>query len=204
MDTLVSRQGNTVLLTIPAASTIAVWTTGKAYVYQVSQSAAVPIVPASTLAVVTAGVPYLPAVFSATLPTYIQIESAAEAPVYYNIGVTPFSMASVDGSYQDVPATLNATGALTTSLLSKRIVTSTTGAAVVATLDTGTVTDAAATWAIGDSIDWNVINTGGNAFTVTAAAGHTIVGTAVVATVTSGFFRTKKTAANTFVTYRIA
>jgi len=49
-----------------------------------------------------------------------------------------------------------------------------------------------------------VINTGGsNAFTVTAATGHTIVGAAAVAASSSGLFRTRKTAANTFVTYRI-
>ena len=44
---------------------------------------------------------------------------------------------------------------------------------------------------------------GANAFTVTAATGHTIVGAAAVANSTSGRFRTRKTAANTFVTYRI-
>jgi uncharacterized protein YaiE (UPF0345 family) len=74
---------------------------------------------------------------------------------------------------------------------------------VAATLDTGTVTDAALTMAVDDSFDWSVINTGPNTFTVTAAAGHTIVGAAAVATATSARFRTRKTAANTFVTYRI-
>jgi len=54
-----------------------------------------------------------------------------------------------------------------------------------------------------DSFDWSVIKVGANAFTVTAAAGHTLVGGAVVATARSGMFRTVKTAANTFITYRI-
>jgi hypothetical protein len=49
-----------------------------------------------------------------------------------------------------------------------------------------------------------VINTGGNTFTVTAATGHTIVGVAAVVTVTSGNFRTRKTAADTFITYRMS
>jgi hypothetical protein len=49
--------------------------------------------------------------------------------------------------------------------------------------------------------------------TVTAGEGHTIVGNAIVQSVhastgliygSSGMFRTKKTAANTMVTYRIA
>ncbi len=64
--------------------------------------------------------------------------------------------------------------------------------------------DAAAEFADDDSFDWSVINTGPNTFTVTAATDHTIVGAAAVATATSGLFRTRKTAANTFVTYRVA
>ena len=83
--------------------------------------------------------------------------------------------------------------------------TSTTAAAVAGTVPTGAVMEAAANWAVGDSVDWTVIATGANAFTVTAAAsGHTLVGTAAVATVTSGRFRTRKTATDTFVTYRIS
>jgi len=64
--------------------------------------------------------------------------------------------------------------------------------------------DAASEFAIGDSFDWSVIKVGAGNFTVTAATGHTIVGVAVVTTATSALFRTKKTAANTFVTYRLA
>ena len=130
------------------------------------------------------------------------IVTAGPSPVSYNIGVTPAVYER--GSFQTTPSTLNATGALTTALITNGIVTSTTAAAVAATLDTGTVMDAALTMAVDDSFDWTVIATGANGFTVTAAAGHTVVGTAVVATVTSGRFRTRKTAAATFVTYRIA
>ena len=98
---------------------------------------------------------------------------------------------------------LNATGTLTAAMILAGIVTSTTAAGVTATLDTGTVLDAASEFAIGDSFDWSAINTGGNAFTVTASSGHTVVGAGAVAGGTSGLFRTRKTAANTFVTYRI-
>lgn len=129
------------------------------------------------------------------------IVTAGPSPVSYNAGVTPATYER--GNYQTTPGTLNATGALTTALVTTGIVTSTTAAAVAATLDTGTVMDAALTMAVDDSFDWSVIATGANAFTVTAAAGHTIVGTAVVATATTGRFRTRKTAANTFVTYRL-
>lgn len=108
---------------------------------------------------------------------------------------------------QGTPGTLNATGTLTAALLASGIVTSTTAAAVTATLDTGALMDT--TFAneveIGDGFEWSALATGANAFTVTAAAsGHTVVGTGAVATTTSGRFFSKRTAADTWVTYRIA
>lgn len=130
--------------------------------------------------------------------------NAGATPVLVNVGIATNTVFERLVNFQPTPGVLNATGPLTASLILAGIVTSTTGAAVAATLDTGTVMDTSGTFAIGDSFDWSVINTGGNAFTVTAAAGHTIVGVAAVATVTSGRFRTTKTAANTFITYRIS
>ena len=80
-----------------------------------------------------------------------------------------------------------------------------TYAVIAGTLPTGAVLDAASEFAVGDSFDWSVIATGANAFTVTAAAtGHTVVGTGAVATVTSAIWRTRKTAADTFVSYRLS
>ena len=99
---------------------------------------------------------------------------------------------------------VNTTGAVSAAAILGGIVTSTTAAAVAGTVPTGTVMDAATEWAIGDSVDWCVINTGNtNDFTVTAATAHTLVGVAVVQENSTGLFRTRKTAANTFVTYRI-
>jgi hypothetical protein len=129
--------------------------------------------------------------------------TAGASPVYCNIGVSPVAYERANG--QPTPGTLNATGTLTATLILGGIVTSSTAAAVTATLDTGTVMDAAFTAAADDSFDWTAINTGGaNAFTVAASTGHTIVGSGAVAASTSGRFRTRKTAANTFVTYRLA
>jgi uncharacterized protein YaiE (UPF0345 family) len=104
---------------------------------------------------------------------------------------------------QAAPGTLNATGTLTATLLTSGIITSTTASAVTATLATGAALDAAVRMAVDDAFDWAVINTGPNTFTVAASSGHTIVGAAAVATSTSARFRTRKTAANTFVTYRL-
>lgn len=111
---------------------------------------------------------------------------------------------------QASPATLNATGTLTIAQLLNGIVTSTTAAAVAATLPLGTSIEAESALTDGgllqvdESFRWNVINTGGaNAFTLQANTGHTIVGNAAVAASSSAEFLTRKTAANTYVTYRL-
>lgn len=107
---------------------------------------------------------------------------------------------------QAAPGTLNATGTLTAALIRTGIVTSTTAAAVTATLNTGALMDdALPDFKIGDAFEWSAIATGANAFTVTAAAsGHTVVGAGAVATGTSGRFLTRRTATDTWITYRIA
>ena len=131
--------------------------------------------------------------------------AAGASGASYAVGTSP--VISDSGLYQPqgTPGVLNATGALTAAMILSGIVTSTTAAAVAGTLPTGAVLDAASEFAIGDSFDWSVIVTGANAFTVTAAAaGHTVVGTAAVATVTSAAWRTRKTAADTFVSYRLS
>jgi hypothetical protein len=106
---------------------------------------------------------------------------------------------------------LNTSGTVTAALINGGIVTSTTAAAVTGTLDTGTAMDAAFTsLVVGMSIEWSVVNTGTNNFTVAAAAsGHTVVGNMVVyvpsATIVgSGRFLSTRTGTATWVTYRIA
>lgn len=134
----------------------------------------------------------------------IQIEAGA-TEVLYNAGVTP-TIPELIGGRQSVTATaVNATGAVSAAAIEGGIVTSTTAAAVAGTVPTGTVMAAALDLAVGDALEWSVINTGGaNAFTVTAAADHTVVGVAAVAATTSGRFLTVQTAAGVFVSYRIA
>lgn len=136
-----------------------------------------------------------------TMDSTYRLEAGA-SPIYFNIGANPVVTEAT--TFQPTPAALNATGALTLALIASGLVTTTTAAAVAATLDTGAVLDANGIYAVGDSFDWSVVNTGPNTFTVTAATGHTLVGSGAVATGTSGRFRTTKTAAATFVTYRLS
>ena len=196
---VVFAQG-TATVTVPAGEKIAVQAYSPASVFQ---EVGYPNFPESQdLLTVVENTTYVSAAF--TNATSVTIQAGASGATYA-VGTDP--VVSDDGKFQlqGTPGVLNATGALTAAMILSGIVTSTTAAAVAGTLPTGAVLDAASEFAIGDSFDWSVIATGANAFTVTAAAtGHTIVGTAAVATVTSGAWRTRKTAAETFVSYRLS
>ena len=123
----------------------------------------------------------------------------------YETGTAPVVLAQRQAQSQGAPVALNATGSITAAALLGGIVTSTTAAAVAGSVPTGAVLDAAAEgWQIGQSVDWTVIATGANAFTVTADTGHTLVGNMVVAAGSTGQFRTRKTAAATYITYGVA
>ena len=132
------------------------------------------------------------------------IVEAGATEAAYETGLDPVVLSQRTAQSQGTPGVLNATGALTAAMLVAGIVTSTTAAAVAGTVPTGTVMDTEVEgMQIGSSFDFAVIATGANAFTVTAAAGVTIVGNAVVATAKSGHFRMRKTAAATYIIYRI-
>jgi len=119
---------------------------------------------------------------------------------------------------QAAPTAKTTAVTLTGAELLGEIITGThaAGADVDYTLPTGTNMDAAAQMAVNDSFDWTLINLSAAAadtVTVTANTGHTVVGNGIVQSAhsttgelygNSGRFRTRKTAANTFVTYRIA
>ena len=109
---------------------------------------------------------------------------------------------------QPAPTALAASATLTIAQLLTGIVIPSGTVAITLTLPTGTLTDAGIAGPalpINGSFDWAVINTGTSSGAVTVAAGtaHTLVGSAAVAIGTSAGFRTRKTAGNTFVTYRV-
>lgn len=123
-------------------------------------------------------------------------------------GDTAWKFAGPMGA-QAAPAAKTGDATLTIAELLAGIITATKATAVAFTLPTGTLTDAGflgGTAAVDQSFDWTIINLGSSsgATTLNAGADHTIVGNAVVAISTSARFRTRKTAANTYVTYRVA
>lgn len=197
---LLSANG-TVQVAIPAGESIAVYSQG--YVV-VSRLVGFPNYPDKVAAVGTVNngqVVFGPYASGAQ----IVLEAQGGVDVQYEVGSSPVvKQERREATNQPTPIAVNATATMTITQLLNGLVTSTTAAAVTGTLPTGTLSDAGSDFAIDDAIDWYVINTGAtNAFTVAAGTGHTVVGNMVVALSSSGAFRTRKTAANTFVTYRI-
>lgn len=199
MSLIIYNQGTATVL-VPAGGSLAVFTRDAATIRQLTVT---PNQPPSygILGYALSGVQATFGPF--TNATTLEINGSA-GETYYSVGTAPAITESQSYQVQAAPVALNATGPLTSAAILGGLVTSTTAAAVAGTLPTGAVLDAASTLAVLDSFDWSVIATGANAFTVTASASHTIVGVAVVATGTSGWFRTVKTAAGTFVTYRLS
>lgn len=200
MQKIVYPQGR-VRVAVAATESIAVWTQGEATVIREVGTPNRPPTQSIIGAINNGQSVFGPYSGGATI-----IIEAGAGRVLYETGVNPVvqSAISLSAGIQPDPGVLNATGALTAAMMLAGLVTSTTAAAVAGTVPTGTVMEAASEFAVNDSFDWSVINTGGNAFTVTAAATHTLVGNAVVAAGKTGAFRTRKTALNTFVTYSIA
>jgi hypothetical protein len=183
-----------------ANESIAVQTNATCQVYKTSVSVNVPAYQSLIGTVEETETVFGPYAAGATI-----IIEAGAAEVAYETGTDPVVISDRTAQTQGTPGVLNATGALTAAMMLSGIVTSTTAAAVAGTVPTGTVLDAAIEGIrIGQSFDWSVITTGANAFTVTAASGHTLVGNMVVAAGKAGLFRTRKTGVATYITYALA
>jgi hypothetical protein len=106
---------------------------------------------------------------------------------------------------QPAPAEVNATATLTVANLKAGIITSTSAAATDMTLPTGTNSQGGFTAPYDNmAFEWSVINTGPSLVTVLANTAHTLEGSGAVAAGTSARFASRRTAANTFVTYRLS
>jgi hypothetical protein len=131
----------------------------------------------------------------------------ARALEWQTDGITRVQI-SRDGCYrysQPAPTAVNATATLTMADIQGGIITTATAAPVAMTLPTGAnVEGGFAVNADNLTFEWSVINTGSNAATILANTDHTIVGADAVAAGTTGRFATRRTAANTYVTYRLS
>lgn len=119
---------------------------------------------------------------------------------------------------QPAPTAKTVANTLTIAELLTRIIAAVptaTGATAAYTLPTGALIDAGVEMDVDDSFEWTIINSAlaaADTITITADTGHTIVGGAIVQSLhatTGGItgysatYRTRKTAADTFVSYRV-
>jgi hypothetical protein len=105
---------------------------------------------------------------------------------------------------QPTPTSKSAAATLTITELKTGIVEY-TGAAATLTLPTGTLMEGGFVGIYTNmAFEWSVINTGAGICTIGAGTAHTIVGSAAVAIGASARFVSRRTAANTFVSYRLS
>lgn len=110
---------------------------------------------------------------------------------------------------QITPYTFSASATIPMGATKYGLINATTpNVAKTLTLPTGTNMDAGilgGSMPVDTAWDWSIVGTATAASTVTVAAntGHTVLGNMVVSGNVSAMFRTRKTATNTFVTYRI-
>jgi len=158
----------------------------------------------------------------ADLIPYVDTSDTTEATTGTTKKMTPNQLAAdplLKIKSQGAPSVETVACTLTIVELLTGIITGThaAGATQAYTLPSGALTDAGATFAVDTCIDWSLINLSANAIdtiTVTSpGADHTIVGNPIVQSANaasggiwgnSAIFRTRKTAAATFISYRIA
>jgi hypothetical protein len=105
---------------------------------------------------------------------------------------------------QPTPTSKSAAATLTVAELQTGIIEY-TGVAATLTLPTGTLTEGGFAGIYTNmAFQWSVINTGSGICTIGAGTAHTIVGSATIAIGASAQFASRRTAANTFVSYRLS
>lgn len=210
----------TALVTVPAAQYINVFSAGSATVYK---QVGYPNLPPTWVVETSGSISKQEVSFGPyTYETQIKIEAGVDG-ASYSIGAGAVAIPceafkpSVVVRTQLAPATSTITATLTANALMGGLITgdNSAGGTATYTLPTGTLMDTATGFSVGDSFEWTLINistAAADIITVAAGSGHTVVGVMAVASAhastgglygSSARFLTRKTAANTYVTYRI-
>ena len=192
----------TATVTVPAGEKIAVQAYSAASVFQ---EVGYPNFPDSQdLLTVVDNTTYVSAAF--TNATNVTIQAGASG-ANYAVGIAPTITNNGNWQPQDAPADIADGGSMiaTAANVLTGIVTATPTATRSIQLPTGANLDLATEWAIGDSFDFSVITLAAFALSITVNTGVTIVGSAATAATSgaSARFRCRKTAADTFIVYRI-
>jgi hypothetical protein len=193
----------TATVTVPAGEKIAVQAYSPASVFQ---EVGYPNFPESQdLLQVVENTTYVSAAF--TNATSVTIQAGASGALYA-VGVAPVITDDGNWQLQGAPADIadGASMIATAANVLTGIVTSTITQARSLQLPTGANLDLATEWAIGEGFDVTFMTLGAFVMTITVNTGVTIVGSAVTAATAGSVarFRLRKTAADTFIAYRIS
>lgn len=102
------------------------------------------------------------------------------------------------------PASIAAAATLTNANILANII-NTTGTTYTVTMPLGTTLETLVVWsAVDKGCDFYIVNTASGTITIGANTGVTTLGDLTVLTGASAFFRLRRTAANTFILYRLA
>ena len=193
----------TVTVTVPAGEKIAVQAYSAASVFQ---EVGFPNFPdANDLLTVVENTTYVSGAFTNATNVIIQ---AGASGANYAVGVAP--VITDDGNWQPQgdPANIADGAAMiaTAANVLTGIITATPTTARSIQLPTGANLDLATEWAIGEAFDFSVITLAAFVLTITVNTGVTIVGAATTAATagSTSRFRLRKTAADTFIAYRIS
>ena len=193
----------TATVTVPAGEKIAVQAYSPASVFQ---EVGYPNFPESQdLLTVVENSTYVSAAF--TNATSVTIQAGASG-ANYAVGVAPVITDDGNWQLQGAPADIADGGSMiaTAANVLTGIVTSTLTQARNLQLPTGANLDLATEWAIGEGFDVTFMTLGAFVMTITVNTGVTIVGSAVTAAAagSTARFRLRKTAADTFIAYRLS
>ena len=199
---IIFAQG-TATVAVPAGEKIAVQAYSPASVFQ---EVGFPNFPeANDLLTVVENATYVSGAFTNATNVIIQ---AGASGAYYSVGVAPDINNNGNWQPQGAPANIadGASMIATAANVLTGIITATPTAGRDVQLPTGANLDLATEWAIGDSFDFSLITLAAFALTLTVNTGVTIVGAAATAGTAgaSARFRCRKTAADTFVVYRLS
>ncbi|MFA6093971.1 MAG: hypothetical protein WC986_13615 [Elusimicrobiota bacterium] len=210
----------TATVTVPASQYINVFSAGSARVYK---QVGYPNLPSTWVLETSGELTRQEATFGPyTYETQVKIEAGVDGAIY-SVGAGAVALGcekflpAVPVRAQLAPATATVTATLTSAQLLSGIIVadSSDGGATPYTLPTGTLLDTASGLSIGQGFQWTLINVSTAAadiITIGAGSGHTVVGIMAVPSAhsstglvygSSATFFSRKTAANTFVTYRM-
>jgi hypothetical protein len=193
----------TATFTVPANEKVAVQAYSPASVFQ---EVGYPNFPETQdLLKVVENTTYVSAAF--TNATSVTIQAGASGALYA-VGVAPVITDDGNWQLQGAPANIadGASMIATAAEVLTGIITATPTTARSIQLPTGANLDLSTEWAIDQGFDFSVITLAAFVLTITVNTGVTIVGAATTAATAgaSARFRLRKTAADTFIVYRIS